>query len=286
MVVASEEARLFLAGGLAGCAAKTIVAPLERVRIAAQVAISAESRARSSFGIGAEIVRAEGIRGLWRSNGVAVLRTFPSKAVVFGGNDAYARFLRTLPGDWVPRGAVAPCAGGLAGLTAVAITYPLDVVRTRLAASSADGGSRGISATVSALLRERGLKAFYVGVRPTLFGGTFYEAARFGAFDRFRSAPALEDPRRPGQRVWYANLVAGSLAGVAAGLTMYPNDTIRRQLQMGRSTTYACAARTLYANGGVGRLYAGLAPYLLRAAPGAACQFAAFAELKRLLDVG
>ena len=98
----SEEARHFLAGGLAGCAAKTMVAPFERVRIAAQVALSGEVRARSSLGIGADIVRREGLRGLWRSNGVAVLRTFPAKAVVFGGNDLYARALGRLESGTCP----------------------------------------------------------------------------------------------------------------------------------------------------------------------------------------
>ena len=59
---------------------------------------------------------------------------------------------------------------------------------------------------------------------------------------------------------------------------------MRRQLQMGRYDTYVGAARGLVAAGGVRRLYAGLAPYLFRAGPGAAIQFATFGELKKLLD--
>ena len=78
----------------------------------------------------------------------------------------------------------------------------------------------------------------------------------------------------------YPTMVASLFAGAAC----YPNDTVRSQLQMGRYDTYAGAARGLVAAGGVRRLYAGLAPYLFRAGPGAAIQFATFGELKKLLD--
>ena len=64
----------------------------------------------------------------------------------------------------------------------------------------------------------------------------------------------------------------------------YRGFHVRRQLQMGRYDTYVGAARGLVAAGGVRRLYAGLAPYLFRAGPGAAIQFATFGELKKLLD--
>ena len=53
---------------------------------------------------------------------------------------------------------------------------------------------------------------------------------------------------------------------------------------MGTYDTYFGAARGLVRTAGVPRLYAGLAPYLFRAGPGAAIQFAAFGELKKLLD--
>ena len=261
----------FAAGGIAGCVAKTTVAPLERVRIAAQVATAA--RRQSAAALAAGIIVDEGARGLWRGNGIACVRTFPSKAIVFGCNDYYTRLLAALPGDVVPVGAA---AGGLAGLTAVAITYPLDVLRTMLSATSADGGQRGASEAISHTLRTRGVAAFYVGVRPTMVGGTFHEAARFGIFDATR--------RAVGADVWWANFACGAAAGVAAGVLLYPNDTVRRQLQMGRYDTYAGAARGLVAAGGVRRLYAGLAPYLFRAGPGAAIQFATFGELKKLLD--
>ena len=261
----------FVAGGLAGCLAKTCVAPLERTRIAAQVTSQRQSSASLAMGI----VRDEGVLGLWRGNGIAVVRTFPSKAIVFGGNDYYKRALLALPVA-PPRAAVDAAAGGLAGLTAVAITYPLDVLRTMLSATSADGGQRGASEAISHTLRTRGVAAFYVGVRPTMVGGTFHEAARFGIFDATR--------RAVGADVWWANFACGAAAGVAAGVLLYPNDTVRRQLQMGRYDTYVGAARGLVAAGGVRRLYAGLAPYLFRAGPGAAIQFATFGELKKLLD--
>ena len=263
----------FVAGGLAGCLAKTCVAPLERTRIAAQVTSQRQSSASLAMGI----VRDEGVLGLWRGNGIAVVRTFPSKAIVFGGNDYYKRALLALPVA-PPRAAVDAAAGGLAGLTAVAITYPLDVLRTMVSATGADGGKRSAYDAIASTLRSRGPAAFYVGVAPTMVGGTFHEAARFGIFDSTRRWPLFD------HGAWWANLACGSMAGVLAGVILYPNDTVRRQLQMGTYDTYFGAARGLVRTAGVPRLYAGLAPYLFRAGPGAAIQFATFGELKKLLD--
>ena len=70
----------------------------------------------------------------------------------------------------------------------------------------------------------------------------------------------------------------GGCGGLVAGVATFPNDTIRRCLQQPHSQYrgYVDCALTLVRAGGVPRLYRGLAPSLLRAAPSAAIQFAAF----------
>lgn len=71
--------------------------------------------------------------------------------------------------------------GGVAGITSVTITYPLDIVRTRLSiqsASFADLGARdpsqklpGMFATMAMIYKnEGGTKALYRGIAPTVAG--------------------------------------------------------------------------------------------------------------------
>lgn len=69
--------------------------------------------------------------------------------------------------------------GGAAGITSVACTYPLDIVRTRLSiqsASFAELGNRptklpGMWTTLSLMYKnEGGLAALYRGILPTVAG--------------------------------------------------------------------------------------------------------------------
>merc|ERR1719223_1570938 len=70
------------------------------------------------------------------------------------------------------------------------------------------------------------------------------------------------------------------LGGIMAGLITYPNDTVRRllQLQGSRGTTnvytgYWDCVRKTYRNHGVQRFYHGLGINLIRMAPNTAVQF-------------
>ena len=60
--------------------------------------------------------------------------------------------------------------------------------------------------------------------------------------------------------------VGGMIASLIAGNVIYPNDTVRRRLQTvaGHSETYAQATRALLAEGGLPRLYRGIALYQLK----------------------
>ena len=69
--------------------------------------------------------------------------------------------------------------GGLAGITSVFLTYPLDIVRTRLSIQSADFaelGARpkklpGMWATMTQMYKaEGGMAALYRGIIPTVAG--------------------------------------------------------------------------------------------------------------------
>jgi len=70
-------------------------------------------------------------------------------------------------------------SGGLAGMSATAATYPLDLARGRIAGKVAGpGGSkhyRGIIDTMIVTAREEGPRALYKGVSPTLLGAMPYE---------------------------------------------------------------------------------------------------------------
>jgi solute carrier family 25 protein 16 len=72
----------FLAGGIAGTAAKTSVAPLERIKILFQI----RSKHYPYTGViptTIKIVQREGVVGLWKGNLATIVRIFPYAAIQF-----------------------------------------------------------------------------------------------------------------------------------------------------------------------------------------------------------
>ena len=214
----------------------------------------------SPFHLSRSIIQNEGILGLWSGNGANLLRVFPSKSIVFSSNDLYGRWLGSLYHTWYSEGennkengalpwSLSFLAGGMAGMTASAATYPLDLARGRitgkLASSTGKKHYKGIINTVAITAREEGVKALYKGITPTLLGAMPYEGIKFGTvgllertFPKSREGDGTEGGKDVANNVT-RKLAFGGAGGMMAGIMTYPNDTVRRllQLQGSRGTT-------------------------------------------------
>jgi hypothetical protein len=255
---------LALIGAAAGATSKTTVAPIERVRLLLQMA---HSHGTERSGLNA-ILEKEGAFGLFRGNGLAVIRATLSKGTLFAMQDVVAR-----------RSGSDAFGGSVAGLAAGALTYPLDLLRARIAGSLCSGTLR---AAVADLWAHSGsVLVFYRGYPPTMVGAVTYEGVRFGIYGHLRDEAT---PERSGV-MWAA--LYGMTASLVAGNFIYPNDTIRRRLQAANAPgeSYFGAAAALWREGGAARLYRGCLLYNLKAAPSAAVQFATYNGLKSLLPL-
>ena len=82
----------FLAGGLAGAVSRTIVSPLERLKILFQIQSVGREEYKLSVGKGLmKMWREEGFKGLMRGNGTNCIRIVPYSAVQFGSYNFYKR---------------------------------------------------------------------------------------------------------------------------------------------------------------------------------------------------
>jgi hypothetical protein len=87
----------------------------------------------------------------------------------------------------------------------------------------------------------------------------------------------------------YRKVMFGATGGVTAGCLTYPNDTIRRMLQLQGTpgyrnySGYFDCARTVLKEEGIKRFYRGMGVNLVRMAPNTAVQFGAYELLKELL---
>ncbi len=289
--------RRMICGGLAGCIAKTATNPLERIKMLSQTGEHGLKQT-SVLSLYRNILKNEGVIGLWAGNGANLLRIFPAKAVVFSTNDLYRDVFRKMIAVMKPNegpqalpGALSFLAGGLAGMTASACTYPLDLARGRISGKLASRASdgvvkkeyKGIMSTILLTVREEGFGALYKGVTPTLIGALPYEGIKFGTVGVLDTHMPMSDVS-PAVR----KMVYGGLGGVAAGVITYPNDTVRRLLQLqgsrGTETTYTgywdCVRKTYRAEG-LARFYRGATINIIRMAPNSAVQFGAYEILKQ-----
>ena len=81
----------FVSGGLAGMVAKTIISPIERVKLIFMVGRQ-QFRYLAAIAKLVEIAKNERIVGLWRGNSMSMLRVFPYTAIV----DQYDKAIRCL----------------------------------------------------------------------------------------------------------------------------------------------------------------------------------------------
>ena len=87
----------FLAGGVAGAVSRTLVSPLERLKILLQVQSAGRNEYKLSIPQGlAKMWREEGWRGFMRGNGSNCIRIVPYSAVQFSSYGFYKRVCRTL----------------------------------------------------------------------------------------------------------------------------------------------------------------------------------------------
>ena len=188
------------------------------------------------------ILANEGVLGLWAGNGANLLRVFPAKAIVFSSNDMYRKLLHGIsntPQDQSLPAYLNFLAGGLAGMTATSMTYPLDLARGRISGKLKVEGNRhysGIINTVVVTAKEEGISALYKGVKPTVLGAMPYEGIKFGTVGLLESIfpheKTYDDNGNVIKPPVWRKLCFGGAGGVMAGLVTYPNDTVRRMLQL------------------------------------------------------
>ena len=145
-----------------------------------------------------------------------------------GPADLCAQFFEETPGaDLGPLRRL--CCGGVAGITSVTFTYPLDIVRTRLSIQSASfselqraNGVKlpGMWPTLKTMYQtEGGWLALYRGIIPTVAGVAPYVGLNFMVYEWARQYMTPAGEKNPGA---FGKLAAGAIAGATAQSITYP----------------------------------------------------------------
>jgi hypothetical protein len=197
LVKLPKEVRNLLAGGIAGMAAKSVVAPLDRIKILYQVS-SAEFKLLNVPNVAKNIVQNEGLAALWKGNTATMIRVFPYSGIQFTVYDrCKTHFLRkheqdrhsaglsnnseTARRNWGLSPLESLSSGMLAGTISVILTYPLDLTRAQMAVVKRhrNAPNRGFMGVITDNYKQRGTAGLFRGVTPTLLGIMPYSGIAF-----------------------------------------------------------------------------------------------------------
>ncbi|RLW02410.1 hypothetical protein DV515_00007116, partial [Chloebia gouldiae] len=210
--------------GLAGALSLSLTAPLELLTVLAQV--GTWHCRRGLRGAGRSLCRTEGVRALWKGNLTACLRLCPYSALQL----AASRRLVTLFMDELGHISHwrAIMAGSLAGMVATIVTYPTDVIKTRLIVQNRlEPSYQGIFHAFYKIYHQEGLRALYRGVSPAILGAVPFSAGSFFVYislDTIWQEPIVRFT--PLQ-----NFVNGCVAAAVAQTLSFPFETVKRKMQ-------------------------------------------------------
>lgn len=271
----------FMLAGCSAAVAKTFAAPIERVKLLLQNQGESKAISKPYKGIVDVFVRVpkeQGFASFWRGNLANVVRYFPTQALNFMFKERYKTgFKKLLGADKNSSFGIKllnnVMAGGAAGATSLAVVYPLDFARTRLAVDVGTGADRefnGLIDTITKTAKQSGVfckGGVYNGFWVSCVGIIAYRGLYFGIYDTCRNM--IPDS-------FWLRFLLGYSVTAAASTAAYPIDTIRRRMMMNSgganalkyTSSMQCAGLILKEEG-VGAMFKGAGANIFRGMAGA-----------------
>jgi solute carrier family 25 carnitine/acylcarnitine transporter 20/29 len=239
-----------------------------------------------------QTVRKEGFSGLYRGMTAPLAGQAAFRTMLFSVNSAYSRHVSN-HGSILPAFLGAPLpglrmsyadfslGGSLAWTASALIECPINVVASQMQVQAVRAATvPGFVAEFSSPLAyiagapsKYGARALYVGLLPHLIRNAVGGAAHFGLFEYCRRSYADSIGVHVKDIGLTANMVAGSIGGLAYWTFTYPVDVVKGAMQgdaMGANRRFkgtADAVAQLWAEGGAARFTRGFSACILRAAP-------------------
>jgi len=245
----------------------------------------------------AQIPKIEGPKALFKGLGPNLVGVVPARAINFW---AYGNGKRMISHNFFngqETALVHLMAAASAGVITGTATNPIWLVKTRLQLDKQNAGVGGVGrqyrnamdCVVQTVRQEgirglyRGLSASYLGVSESTLQWVLYEQAKSSLARRRDSVLASgRAPTTWDKTVeWTGKLTAAGGAKFIAALITYPHEVVRTRLRQApidargnvKYTGLWSCFTTVFREEGMGALYGGLVPHMMRVVPSAAIMF-------------
>ncbi|KAH7910861.1 mitochondrial carrier domain-containing protein [Hygrophoropsis aurantiaca] len=248
------NAHSMIAGAGGGLIASIVTCPLDvvKTKLQAQRAIHGQPGYQGVIDIVKTVVRHDGLRGMYRGLGPTILGYLPTWAIYFTVYDGIKTRYGEAPlggpqsGDRIYPAAQAKgyqptnrehswslhiLSAMIAGATSTTCTMPLWVIKTRfMTQSRREVRYRNTLDAGVTIYRTEGLRAFYRGLLPSLFGIT-HVAVQFPLYEQLK-VWAQRDSDGPLRSDTI--LLCSAIAKMTASIATYPHEVLRTRLQTER----------------------------------------------------
>ncbi|OBA21547.1 mitochondrial carrier [Metschnikowia bicuspidata var. bicuspidata NRRL YB-4993] len=253
----------FLSGAIAGVSEIMVMYPLDVVKTRQQLATTADYN--GTIRCLKKIVAEEGFSRLYKGISAPILMEAPKRAIKFAANDEWGKFYRNafdVPKMTQP---LAVLTGATAGATETFVVVPFELVKIQLQDRTSKFNSAG--EVVKHIIKSDGILGLYKGLESTMWRHVAWNAGYFGLIHQVRTW--MPQPKSSSEKT-LIDLTCGTIGCTFGTMLNTPFDVVKSRIQAGSSKYIWTipSVLTVAKEEGVGALYKGFIPKVLRLGPG------------------
>ena len=255
-----------------GVVNKTIIAPLERLKILKQ-----SERYYNKSNYNNSIIKSikyiyknEGFNDLYRGNLINIYRILPAYIIKFPLNDHFTKLISKNRNKIKYREKL--FIGLLTGLTQVSLTYPLDFLRTRMSLDKTmiKMYNTTLYSYTKYVIINNGYLSLYKGYLSSFLTYPIYVGLQFSIYNELKENN-------------FNIFISGAIAGLIAQTISFPGDVIKRHMQINginnsKNKYFGLldCINKIYIKDGIKGFYKGLGVNIIKCIPGASIQFGVY----------
>ena len=183
-------------------------------------------------------------------------------------------------------------AGFVSRILAASLLSPIELVRTRLQASTGTDALRAAVSSTTAMMQSGGIRSLWRGLGPTLWRDAPFSSIYWFGYEAIRSKWMSQTDLS----AWQQSFVAGCISGSLAAWLTQPFDVAKTQQQIAITVAPSSTAFTppprqpsmvntlkqiFKAKGGTSGLWRGAVPRIAKIGPSCGLMISSFEELQR-----
>lgn len=285
----------FVAGSLGGVALVYVGQPLDTVKVKMQTFPTMYKGMVNCF---LRTLRTDGImRGLYAGTIPAVVANVAENSVLFAAYGGCQKAIANLTGAQSVKELSSfsnAWAGFFAAFFSSLTLCPTELIKCKLQAMKEVEETQAAIASnarkrigpwnlTRQILKEQGIRGMFTGLSSTIvreMPGYFFF---FGGYEATRELLTVAGQNRD-EIGWQKTMVAGAVGGTVLWLVIFPADVVKSRIQVQNLKTPAFIVfKNIAKQEGIGALYNGLTPTLIRTIPATATLFVTVEYTKKLM---